>query len=380
MCTDIESLVDSATDLDVRLSTTGAIDSVPSGVGTSAFRVVQEALTNARRHAGPNATIDVRVDRTDDRLDICIEDDGRGASADHAAARLRTDRYGRARRRLRRHVALGPPAALRRLAGSSELPAAGRPAARSLALARSLSGRMIRVLLVDDQAMIRQGLRMILDAEPGLTIVGEAADGFEAVALVPAAKPDVVLMDVRMPKLDGIAACARICAAADPPRVLMLTTFDLEDYVYSALRAGASGFLLKDAPAEQLVEAIEVVARGDAQLAPQITRLLIEEVAKRPTVDRAAHPWVGELTDRESEVLRLMSRGRSNAEIAADLYLGEATVKTLRRTSPRQARRPGSGTGGGDGLRVRRRRARAHMIRRPEPGHYDSARTKGEID
>ena len=187
---------------------------------------------------------------------------------------------------------------------------------------------MIRVLLVDDQAMIRQGLRMILDAEPGLTIVGEAADGAEAVALVPAAKPDVVLMDVRMPKMDGIAACARICAAADPPRVLMLTTFDLEDYVYAALRAGASGFLLKDAPADQLVEAIEVVARGDAQLAPQITRLLIEEVAKRPTVDRAAHPWVGELTDREGEVLRLMSRGRSNAEIAADLYLGEATVKT----------------------------------------------------
>ena len=187
---------------------------------------------------------------------------------------------------------------------------------------------MIRVLLVDDQAMIRQGLRMILDAEPGLTIVGEAADGAEAVALVPAAKPDVVLMDVRMPKLDGIAACARICAAPSPPRVLMLTTFDLEDYVYSALRAGASGFLLKDAPADQLVEAIEVVARGDAQLAPQITRLLIEEVAKRPTVDHTAHPWVDALTERESEVLRLMSRGRSNAEIARELYLGEATVKT----------------------------------------------------
>jgi DNA-binding NarL/FixJ family response regulator len=187
---------------------------------------------------------------------------------------------------------------------------------------------MIRVLLVDDQAMVRQGLRMILEAEPGLTIVGEAADGAEAVAIVPAAKPDVVLMDVRMPKLDGIAACERICAAPDPPSVLMLTTFDLEDYVYAALRAGASGFLLKDAPADQLVEAIEVVARGDAQLAPQVTRLLIEEVARRPAVDRAAHPWVGALTERENEVLRLMSRGRSNAEIAADLYLGEATVKT----------------------------------------------------
>jgi DNA-binding NarL/FixJ family response regulator len=187
---------------------------------------------------------------------------------------------------------------------------------------------VIRVLLVDDQAMIRQGLRMILDAEPGLTIVGEAADGAEAIALVPAAKPDVVLMDVRMPKLDGIAACERICAVPDPPRVLMLTTFDVEDYVYAALRAGASGFLLKDAPADQLVEAIQVVARGDAQLAPQITRLLIEEVAKRPAVDHRAHPWLDALTEREGEVLRLMSRGRSNAEIAADLYLGEATVKT----------------------------------------------------
>jgi DNA-binding NarL/FixJ family response regulator len=199
------------------------------------------------------------------------------------------------------------------MAGAGELPPAGI---------------VIRVLLADDQAMIRQGLRMILDAEPGLTIVGEVADGAAAVALVPAAKPDVVLMDVRMPKMDGIAACQRICTAADPPRVLMLTTFDLEDYVYAALRAGASGFLLKDAPADQLVEAIEVVARGDAQLAPQITRLLIEEVAKRPSVNPGAHTWVGTLTEREGEVLRLMSRGRSNAEIGADIYLGEATVKT----------------------------------------------------
>jgi DNA-binding NarL/FixJ family response regulator len=183
---------------------------------------------------------------------------------------------------------------------------------------------MIRVVLVDDQAMIRQGLRMILEAEPHLTVVGEAADGAEAVELVERARPDVV----RMPKMDGIASCERICALARPPRVLMLTTFDLEDYVYSALRAGASGFLLKDAPADQLVEAIEVVARGDAQLAPQITRLLIEEVAKRPTVDAGHHPWIAALTERETEVLRLMARGRSNVEIAGDLYLGEATIKT----------------------------------------------------
>ena len=187
---------------------------------------------------------------------------------------------------------------------------------------------MIRVALVDDQAMVRQGLRMILEAEAHLTVVGEAGDGLEAIQLVGRSRPEVVLMDVRMPRLDGIAACERICAAPAPPKVLMLTTFDLEDYVYDALRAGASGFLLKDAPADQLVEAIDVVARGDAQLAPQITRLLIAEVAKRPKVDAGHHPWVDALTERETEVLRLMSRGRSNTEIARDLYLGEATIKT----------------------------------------------------
>jgi DNA-binding NarL/FixJ family response regulator len=185
---------------------------------------------------------------------------------------------------------------------------------------------MIRVVVVDDQAMVRQGLRMILEAEAHLTVVGEAANGREAIDLVPRARPDVVLMDVRMPQLDGIAACEQIRAMPDAPNVVMLTTFDLEDYVYAALRAGASGFLLKDAPAEQLVEAIEVVARGDAQLAPQVTRLLIEEIAKRPAV--AAAPWVRELTERETEVLTLMARGRSNVEIADALYLGEATIKT----------------------------------------------------
>src|SRR5262245_2019054 len=135
-------------------------------------------------------------------------------------------------------------------------------------------------------------------------------------------------MDVRMPQMDGIAACEVICAAPCPAKVLMLTTYDLEDYVYAALRAGASGFLLKDAPAEQLVDAIEVVARGDAQLAPQVTRLLIEEIAKRPATVASDHPWVRTLTERETEVLRLMARGRSNNEIADDLILGEATVKT----------------------------------------------------
>lgn len=188
---------------------------------------------------------------------------------------------------------------------------------------------MIRVMLVDDQAMVRVGFRMIVESEPDFTVVGEAADGRQAVELAERCAADVVLMDVRMPHLDGIEATSIICRRADAPRVLMLTTFDLEDYVYSALRAGASGFLLKDAPAEQLIEAIRVVARGDGLLAPSVTRLLIAEVARRPAVDAGtAAAALSELTDRELEVMRLVARGRSNAEIAEALYLGEATVKT----------------------------------------------------
>lgn len=197
---------------------------------------------------------------------------------------------------------------------------------------------MIRVALVDDQAMVRQGLRMILEAEQSIQVVGEAGDGMEALELVPRSKPDVVLMDVRMPRMDGIEACRRLRDAAraegtssdhdGPPFVLMLTTFDLQDYVYAALRAGANGFLLKDAPADQLVAAVEIVARGDALLAPRITRLLIEEVARRPALDVHAVPGLDRLTEREVEVLRLMARGLSNAEIATSLFLGEATVKT----------------------------------------------------
>jgi DNA-binding NarL/FixJ family response regulator len=188
---------------------------------------------------------------------------------------------------------------------------------------------MIRVMLVDDQAMVRVGFRMIVESEPNLTVVGEAADGREAVDLVDRCKPDVVLMDVRMPRMDGLEATALITCRPDAPRVLMLTTFDAQDYVYTALRAGASGFLLKDAPAEQLIEAIKVIHRGDALLAPSVTRMLIAEVARRPAMDPAvAAPGLDELTERELEVMRLLARGLSNAEIADTLYLGEATVKT----------------------------------------------------
>ncbi len=189
---------------------------------------------------------------------------------------------------------------------------------------------MIRVLLVDDQAMVRAGFRMIVEAEADITVVGEAGDGIEAVDAARRCAPDVILMDVRMPRMDGIEAASQLLAdrRARNPRVLMLTTFDLDDYVYAALRAGVSGFMLKDAPAEQLVEAIRVVAAGEALLAPSVTRRLIEEISTRPTRETAPIPGLDQLTERELEVLRLVAKGMSNAEIAEQLYLGEATIKT----------------------------------------------------
>ena len=183
---------------------------------------------------------------------------------------------------------------------------------------------MIRVMIVDDQALVRAGFRMILDAEPDLVVVGEAADGDEAVLEAERVRPDVVLMDVRMPRLDGIEATRKV---AGTTRVLMLTTFDLDEYVFEAIRAGASGFLLKDTPAEELVRAIHVVATGEALLAPSVTRRLVEEFAKRPRPSERPAALAA-LTPRELEVLRLVARGLSNAEIASELYVGDATVKT----------------------------------------------------
>jgi DNA-binding NarL/FixJ family response regulator len=191
---------------------------------------------------------------------------------------------------------------------------------------------MIRVLLADDQALLRVGFRMVLDAHDGIEVVGEAADGAEAVAAVAALTPDVVVMDVRMPEMDGIQATAAITADHPDVRVLILTTFDLDEYAFAGLRAGASGFLLKDVPPDELVAAIRTVASGDAVVAPRITRRLLEEFAGRlPALggspDRPDER-LGLLTERERDVLGAMAVGQSNLEIAASLHLSEATVKT----------------------------------------------------
>jgi DNA-binding NarL/FixJ family response regulator len=187
---------------------------------------------------------------------------------------------------------------------------------------------MIRVLVADDQALVRGGFRSILETQPDIDVVGEAEDGQDAVEQCATALPDVVLMDIRMPRLDGLGATATIVAAPSPPKVLILTTFDLDDYVYQALRAGASGFLLKSAPPRELADAIRTIASGDALLSPSITRRLIEDYVKRPRRQTSPGVEFDRLTPREAEVLRLIARGFSNAEIAARLHLSEPTVKT----------------------------------------------------
>ncbi|WP_030874614.1 response regulator [Streptomyces sp. NRRL S-1868] len=187
---------------------------------------------------------------------------------------------------------------------------------------------MIRVLIVDDQAMVREGFSVLLGAMPGIEVVGEAEDGRRAVAEVARLRPDVVLMDVRMPHMNGLEATREIVAADSGTKVLILTTYDLDEYVYRALRAGASGFLLKDASAERLAEGVRVVASGEALLAPTVTKRLLTEFSKIGSVHTNPHERIEELTERESEVLVLVAQGLSNGEIAAHLVVAESTVKT----------------------------------------------------
>jgi DNA-binding NarL/FixJ family response regulator len=186
----------------------------------------------------------------------------------------------------------------------------------------------LRVVVADDQSMVRAGFRSLLNEEPDLEVVGEAADGEQAVAAVRRFRPEVALMDIRMPNVDGLEATRRIVADGLATRILILTTFDLDEYVYEGLRAGASGFLLKDASPEQLIAAIHVVAEGEAVLAPTVTRRVVEAFARIPAADDALHGALETLTAREREVLRLLARGRSNAEIARELFVSETTAKT----------------------------------------------------
>jgi DNA-binding NarL/FixJ family response regulator len=186
----------------------------------------------------------------------------------------------------------------------------------------------LRVLLVDDQAMVRTGFRLILESEPGIHVVGEAGDGRAALAAARELRPDVILMDVQMPVLDGLAATQRLLADDDmAARVVILTTFERDEYIFAALRAGASGFLLKNGPPEDLIEAVRVVASGNALLSPSVTRRLIEELTREPGT-RELTPELQLLTDRELEILRLVAQGLTNAEIADRLFVGESTVKT----------------------------------------------------
>ncbi|WP_216911339.1 response regulator [Nocardia noduli] len=186
----------------------------------------------------------------------------------------------------------------------------------------------IRVLIADDQRLVREGLAVLIDAQPGIEVVGQAVDGAAAVDAAEELRPDIVLMDVRMPVLDGVAATERLTVSGNSAKIIMLTTFDLDEYVYAALRAGASGFLLKDASASALAEAIRVVTRGEAMLAPSVTRRLLAEIARRPPGHRPEVAPPARLTARETTVLTLIARGLSNAEIAAELVISEQTVKT----------------------------------------------------
>ena len=345
----------SATGLGVDLTVEGTAFPVGAAVELTVYRIVQEALTNALRHASARRA-EVTIQYAEPLVRVLVTDDGTPAGP-VGLARQWHRRHARTRRAARRHAAgrsgprrrLGrlrhPP--LRRVSGGHRMndPRVNDPRMNSSRMSssrmhtsdRAGSGQAkppgaISVLLADDQPLLRRGFRMILEAEDNLTVVAEAGDGEEAVDLAGRHRPDVVLMDIRMPGTDGIEATRRITSAEPGVRVLVLTTFDLDEYAFGALRAGASGFLLKDVRPNELVTAVRTVAAGDAIVSPRVTRRLLEESAQvLPVSDSelaSRYPQLSTLTDREHEVLISVARGLSNTEIAASLFVSETTVKS----------------------------------------------------
>jgi len=289
-------LRESGLPIDLRID--GERRELPAGLELCAYRVVQEALTNAVKHAG-QAKVSVRVDYRPQELVLEVIDDGRGsdlASLGGGHVQGKADRRKTLRRRL---------------------PGLGATATS-----------MTKVLIADDQALVRIGLRKIITSEPGMEVIAEASDGESAITAALKHRPEVVLMDIRMPVVDGIEATGRISASAPDVRVLILTTFALDEYIYGALRAGASGFMLKDAPPEEILGAIRIVARGEALLAPAVTRTVIETFMRQPVLVSGPPRELEELTPREREVFDLVVQGLSNPEIGSRLKVSEATAKT----------------------------------------------------
>ena len=312
----LAELVDTARDAgsNIRLILQGKVVPLPAGIDLAAYRIVQEALTNARRHA-PGADVDVEV-TYGEGVATPSRSRPRAWSCRGDADRPRNRRHARPCDDRRRHVLLRRGGRWR-IRGRRRAP-------------HERGGRVIRTLVADDQEVVREAFVALLGTQDDMTVVARAADGAEAVKLSAEHGPDVVLMDVRMPVMDGIEATREIAAAdADGgPRILILTTFDLDDYVYDALQAGASGFLLKDVPAETLFEAVRVIAGGEALLAPTITRRLIAEFARTAPSAGSSRKRSRTLTPRETEILGLVAEGLSNSEIASRLVLSDETVKT----------------------------------------------------